>query len=150
MTKHILYRKNFYFILLSCVLWVLCCFAGHNILVLTHEVLKADPNSPGWTRWVYELYPRLQTERWRFDDFFFLSKAHQILIRTTLAINILLAFFFYKTIFSKQISNTYHRLINLSLSIKFIPYITLLLYACLLLVIYNAIIEFKALIFFEK
>jgi hypothetical protein len=149
MIKHPLYRQSFLFITLSFMLWVIYSIAVHYTVVLTHEVLQADPNNKGWTHWVYELYPRLQTEKWRFSNSFFLSKATQLLIRITLVLNIILGLYIYKIFISKKITNTYHRLIDQSIQRKFIPYITILLYTCLLLVVYNAIIEFKALILFS-
>jgi hypothetical protein len=123
--------------------------AHHYMSILTHEVLKAEPNNTGWTHWVYEVYPRLQTEKWRFSDSFFLSKANQLLFRFTLVIHSIIVLLIYKTALSKKITNTYHRLTELNLQRKFIPYITILLYTCLLLVVYNAILEFKALALFS-
>lgn len=149
MIKHPLYRQSFLYIILSCILWGMYALAVHYVAVLTQEVLQAEPYNTGWTHWIYELYPRLQTEKWRFSDSFFLSKATQILIRITLSINIILGFYIYKKIIYKKVKNTYYRLIDLSIQRKFIPYITILLYACLLLVVYNAIIEFKALTLFS-
>jgi hypothetical protein len=121
----------------------------HYTSTLTHEILIASPGTKGWTRWVYEFYPRLQIEKWRFSETFFLSKAEQILTRVTFTLQVFLILFSFRSLFSKKIAGTYNKLTDLSIDRRFIPYITLLLYTSLLLVVYNAIWEFNALAYFS-
>lgn len=149
MMKHLYNRETITFIALSFTLWVVYYLATYYVATLAHDVLLSEPHTAGWTHWVYELYPRLQTEKWRFNESFFLSKAHQILIRVALSAQIVLGLYFLRKSILPIITPVYDRLLNLTIHRKYISYITLSLYTCLLLVIYNAIIEFQALTFFS-
>lgn len=149
MNKQLLIKQSLIFIVLSFILWIGYLVAMHYTSELTHQILLANPSTKGWTRWVYEFYPRLQIEKWRFSETFFLSKAEQILSRMAWTIQFMLMLYSFKIIVSQKIVGTYQRLTNLSIGRKFVPYLTLLLYTCLLLVVYNAILEFSALAYFS-
>ncbi len=149
MNKQSFIKQSLIFITLSIVLWIGYFLSMHYTSALTHQVLLANPGTKGWTHWVYEFYPRLQVEKWRFNEAFFLSKAAQIIIRITCTAQVILLFYCFKIFLSKRIARIHYRLIDLTIDRKFIPYITLLLYTCLLLVVYNAILEFNALAYFS-
>ncbi|MDB5258389.1 MAG: hypothetical protein JWM14_3084 [Chitinophagaceae bacterium] len=143
-----LLQQVFFFILLSALLWIAYSFCIYYVKVLTLEVLHANPSSKGWTSWMYELYPRLQTEKWRFNETFFISKTKQVLIRSTMSIQLIVGVYLFRSYLIEPLRATYDRRIQVNIQRKFIPIITLLLYTCLALVVYNAILEFKALMFF--
>lgn len=144
-----LLQHVFLFIILSIILWFGYVLALHYMELLTLEVLQSGPQSKGLTRWVYELYPRLQTEKWRFSEGFFMLKSKQMLIRITMTIQLIIGVFLLRFYIKVPLKATYDRLTKVNLQRKFIPLVTFLLYTCLLLVVYNAIIEFKDLVFFS-
>ncbi len=144
-----LLQQAFLFFMLSVLLWCGCELAMHYVKVLTLEVLHGNPQSKNWISWVYELYPRLQTEKWRFKEIFFISKTRQLLIRITFSVQFVSAVWLFRFYINVPLRATYDRLTRVTIQRKFIPLISLLLYSCLSLVVYNAIIEFKDLLFFS-
>jgi hypothetical protein len=137
------------FVILSILLWCGCMVGMYYIKTLTLAVLHSDPQAKDWTSWVYELYPRLQTEKWRFNESFFLLKAKQLVMRSIGSIQLIVGLYLFRSHIRVPLRSTYERLTALSIQRKFIPVITVLLYTCLLLVVYNAMVEFKALLFFS-
>jgi len=148
MKKQPFIRQSFILAFQSIFLWIVYLLAMHYMAAMTHQVILASPNDKGWTSWVYEFYPRLQTEKWRFSESFFISKAEQILIRITFSVQLVFILHSFRTILLEKLVSVYHRLTDLTIHRKFIPYITVLLYTCLLLVVYNAMLEFEALALF--
>lgn len=144
-----LLQKLFLYSILSALLWIVCVCCMTYVSNLTVEVLHSNPHDKSWVSWIYELYPRLQTEKWRFNEGFFISKTKQVLIRTTLSIQLLIGLYLFQSYVAYSLQATYYKLIQVNISRKHISTMTLLLYTCLLLVIYNAIIEFKDLVFFS-
>jgi hypothetical protein len=144
-----LVRKLLFFIFLSSILWSIYIFSTQYILLLTKEVLHNDAQSNGWISWIYDLYPRLETEKWRFSEAFFFGKVKQLMLRMAMTLQIITALYIFRSFIKLPLQATYHRLMDVTLQRKFIFYMTLTLYSCLLLVVYNTIIEFQALQFFS-
>jgi len=149
MRNRYLLQQLFLFLILSTILWITSVWCMHYASVLTLEVLHSKPHANGWTSWIYELYPRLQTEKWRFNENFFISKTKQVLIRSTLSLQLLAGLYLFRSYIALPLRTTYYKLVQVYISRKYLSIITLLLYTCLLLVVYNAIMEFKDLVFFS-
>lgn len=137
-----------WFVILTLTVWALHALALHYLTAITSEVLSTE-EPEGWVSWIYELYPRLSTEKWRFTESFFQLKSKQILIRFTLFVNLAIGLYLFRSLYIPALSQFYKKLISKTIDRKFIPYLTCMLYSCMLLIVYNAIIEFQALSYFR-
>jgi hypothetical protein len=142
--------RTIFFLAASFLLWLLYWFISNSIPQITHEILNANPDSNFWTKSINAIYPRLQTEKWRFDEYFFVIKSKQLLWRNAIVLNMLLLFIAYWTNFKEALNNRWHKLFDVSIASSNINrYVTPLLYICLLIVVYDGMNEFKDLNYFK-
>lgn len=142
--------RTLLFIGLSILLWGIYFLLYIQTDVIVRNLLDAKGNESLLTQWIYEFYPRLQTEKWRFDEIFFLRKAHQVLLRNTLTLQLILLCLSYWYIIKNKIQNLWHKNIDVSIDSSHLTYyITPVLYSCLAFVVYDFVMEFQGLIAFK-
>ena len=142
--------KTLLFIALSICLWVLYGYALQCSHYVVHEILQSGTNKSQWSQWIYDFYPRLQTEKWRFDEQFFFTKSQQLLFRNTWVVQLLLLISVYWYRLKKTLTTVYKKTFNVTTPSQIIQkYVTPLLYLCLATVVYDAIVEFQDLMYFK-
>lgn len=135
---------------LSIILWLIYAYAIHYSEVLVLKILTTDPNTTFLSKWIYNLYPRLYTEQWRFDNVFFIHKSHQLLIRNTIIIQFILIITVYWNAISIPFKIKKQQLFQQSIPSSYLnKVLTPVLYLCLLFVVYDAIFDFTDLIYFK-
>ncbi|HSZ71359.1 MAG TPA: hypothetical protein VK750_01700 [Cytophagaceae bacterium] len=147
--KQALNRSIVLLSLLSTLLWSLHGLSMYFVPLFVHDILSSNTSQKLYVQWIYELYPRLQVEKWRFTESFFTAKASQIALRITACLQLMILYFIFSFFTKPLLKKIKHTLFEVSVSRTYVPYITLLLYSNLLLVIYNAMIEFKDLLYFS-
>jgi len=138
------------FIALSIVLWLMYGYVLECSDDVVHQILQSGTNKNQWTQWIYDFYPRLQTEKWRFDEQFFLTKSHQLLLRNTWIVQLILLITVYWYLIKNRLNTVYIQTFSVTTDSQIITkYITPSLYLCLGIVVYDAIVEFQDLIYFK-
>ena len=142
--------RSLIFIALSAMLWCLYFQVSSQAHYLVHAILHNTAESNYWTNWIYELYPRLQTEKWRFDENFFLQKFHQLLLRNTIVVQLVIPIMAFWNSIKTPLKNKSSQLFNVSISSIYLnKYITPLLYGCLAYIFYDALVDLKDLAYFK-
>ncbi len=146
--KHMIHALIF--VGLSILLWVLYFLLHIKAENIVHDLLSAQGHESFFTKWIYEIYPRLKTEKWRFDEGFFLTKSHQVLLRNTFTVQLILFSLSYWYLIKNKVHNLWNKTIQVSIHSSYLTkYITPLLYGCLAFVIYDFVIEFPNLTAFK-
>jgi hypothetical protein len=145
-------KKNiiatFIFCSLSALLWMVYFALVQNAEAFVHRMVQSE-GTGALDQWVYEFYPRLKTEKWRFNEVFFSTKLHQLAWRNVIFIQIILFMISYWFLLKEKVLRLWYTLFDVSIAKEKIKYITWVLYGCVILVMYDAMIDFQNLSAFQ-
>lgn len=118
-------RRSILFIWLASIVAIslLYIFAGRELILASLE-----GKAPSWFDWIVTtFYPRFVVEKHRFDNYFFLSKADQVIVRFCLVQIALMAFtavYYYKSAFRSGV----HTFWNITVSVRHVYWLKVLFY----------------------
>ena len=147
--KHL--TRALLFISISLLIWALYWFAVQHLPNLIGHVLYASPKDDILAQWINYFYPRLQTEKWRFDELFFIEKSKQVLCRISVVSEIGLFTLLFWNEIKPPLTKKWNQLFNVYILKNHInKYATPLLYFCFFIVIYDSIFDFQDLVYFKS